>query len=154
MLQEFKLEQNSETPRPDAMKRLYVELIRLSGRVHAEIRILRTIEKTLSRPFMFSGVQYDGEHMHHQMKRKRLQILGQMPELSDSNELKMFMLASGTMSDIRQIEPAEFELKEDEPLWSESSSGSEDDDFDAINRLNDNSMEKLEGVKGAKKQNK
>ena len=88
------------------------------------------------------------------MKRKRLQILGQMPELSDSNELKMFMLASGTMSDIRQIEPAEFELKEDEPLWSESSSGSEDDDFDAINRLNDNSMEKLEGVNGAKKQNK
>ena len=47
------------------MKKLYVELIRLSGRVGTEIRSLKTIEKTLARPFMFNGVMYDGEHMHH-----------------------------------------------------------------------------------------
>ena len=59
------------------------------------------------------------------------------------------------MSDIRSIAPEEFELREEEPLWSESSSDSEaEDDFDAINRLNDNSMEKLEGVVGARKQTK
>ena len=54
------------------MKKFYVELIRLSGRVHTEIRILKSIEKTLHRPFMFNGVMYDEDFMHFQMKRKRL----------------------------------------------------------------------------------
>lgn len=35
------------------MKKLYVELFRVSGRIHAEIRILKTLERSLDRPFMF-----------------------------------------------------------------------------------------------------
>ena len=74
---------------------MYVELVRLSGRLHAEIRVLKSIEKTLNRPFMFNGKMYDDAYMHSQIKRKRLQILQEMPELADTSEMKVFMLASG-----------------------------------------------------------
>ena len=74
---------------------MYVELVRLSGRLHAEIRVLKSIEKTLHRPFMFDGKMYDEEYMHSQIKRKRLQILQEMPELAETSEMKIFMLANG-----------------------------------------------------------
>ena len=75
--------------------------MRHSGRIYAEIRILKSLEKALNRPFMFNGKMYDGEHMHLQLKRKRLQLLGQLPELGDSSELKMFLTYEGTLSDTR-----------------------------------------------------
>lgn len=76
---------------------------------------------------MFCGEMYDSDFMHQQMKRKRLQILGQMPELADCNELKMFLLESGEMTDVRKCKPEDFELKQHEPLWSESSEGESED---------------------------
>ena len=87
--------------------------------------------------------------MHTQIKRKRLQILQEMPELANEPEMKMFMLANGVVSDIRQIEPEEFELQPNEPLWSDSedSDSDDDDDFDSINRLNHSSMDKLPHTK-------
>lgn len=64
-----------------------------------------------------------------------------MPELADCNELKMFLLESGEMTDVRKCKPEDFELKGHEPLWSESSEGDFEDEgeFKEINRLNDNS---------------
>ena len=38
---------------------------------------------------------YDEDYMHRQIKRKRLQILQEMPELAETSEMKMFMLANG-----------------------------------------------------------
>ena len=149
-LKEFRIEQHREEPDGEVLKKLYFELVRVSGRTLAEIRILKTIEKTLSRPFMFNGTMYDQDFMHLQMKRKRLQILGQLPDLIDCNELKMFLLVNGEMSDVRNINREETELKEDEPLWSSSEEAdSEDeevgkDEFKTLNKLNDSSQEKLE----------
>ena len=89
---------------------MYFDLVQQSGKLHAEIRVLKSIEKTLDRPFVFSGKIYDDDYMHTQIKRKRLQILQEMPELADTSEMKQFMLANGVVNDIRQIEPEEFEL--------------------------------------------
>jgi len=75
-LKEFKKEQHKDEPDGNELKRLYKNLILLSARTLAEIRTLKTIEKTLNRPFMFHGIMYDMDFMHCQMKRKRLQILG------------------------------------------------------------------------------
>ena len=72
------------------------------------------------RPFVFVGNLYDEDFMHGQMKRRRLQILQQFPELENSNELKMFMQATGTISDVRQVPKDEVELKDNEPLYSSS----------------------------------
>ena len=47
------------------------------------------------------GKMYDEDYMHNQIKRKRLQILQEMPELADTSEMKVFMLANGVVSDIR-----------------------------------------------------
>ena len=94
---------------------------------------------------MFDGKMYDEAYMHEQIKRKRLQILQEMPELADTSEMKVFMLANGQISDIRSIEPEEFEMQPNEPLWSDSedSDSDDDDDFDSLNRLNHSSMDKL-----------
>lgn len=112
-------------PDPAIVKKLYSEAVRISGRIYEEIRVLKQIEKTLVRPFVFQGMIYDEDHMHAQMKRRRLQILQQFPELANANELKRFLLANGTISDVRQISREETELKEEEPLYSSSS---EDED--------------------------
>ena len=83
------------------------------------------------------------------MKRKRLQILGQLPELAESNEMKMFMLEEGAISDVRKMAREETELKEDEPLWSSSSEEDSDeeevhaDEFTTLNKLNDSSQGQL-----------
>ena len=85
--------------------------------------------------------------MHLQLKRKRLQLLGQLPELADSSELKMFLTYEGTLSDTRHVAREEIELKEGEGLWSSSSEGSSSDgdddeagDFETtFNRLNETS---------------
>ena len=59
--------------------------------------------------------------------------------------MNMFLLENGETSDIRQVSPENYELNEDEPLWSSSSEGDADeDDFEAINMINDSSMERLE----------
>lgn len=63
-LREFKVEQNREIPDPEVITNIYVDLVRQSSRVHAEIRGLKAGEKTLARPFMFGGKQYDEEYMH------------------------------------------------------------------------------------------
>ena len=63
-LRDFKKAQRAEKPSGNDLKKLYVELVRISGRIYAEIRILKSIEKALARPFMFNGKMYDGEHMH------------------------------------------------------------------------------------------
>ena len=146
-LRDFKKAQRAEKPSGNDLKKLYVELVRISGRIYAEIRILKSIEKALARPFMFNGKMYDGEHMHLQLKRKRLQILGQVPELIDCSELKMFLSDEGTVGDTRQIAREDTELKEGEALWSSSSeeeSDAEDEDggtnYDTtFNRINETS---------------
>ena len=68
----------------EIMKRLYEELLRDSARTLGGIRTLKSIEKTLNRPFMFREVMYDEDYMPNQMRRKRLQILMQMPELTET----------------------------------------------------------------------
>ena len=73
-----------------AIKKLYVELAKLSSRVKVAIGTLRDIEKTMNRPFMFNGMRYDEDNMFYQMKRLRLKILRLMPHLSDAPELKLF----------------------------------------------------------------
>lgn len=47
----------------------------MSARIYEEIRVLKQIEKTLVRPFVFQGKIFDQEHMHEQMKRRRIQII-------------------------------------------------------------------------------
>ena len=63
-LRAFKIEQMRDQPDIEVIKKLYKELVLLSGRVHADIRALKSLEKTLARPFMFGGKQYDEEYMH------------------------------------------------------------------------------------------
>ena len=70
-VKDLKAEIRSEQPDPQKLAGLYFTLLRLSSRILTEIRTLKQIEKTMERPFMFNGVQYDGDHMHLQLKRKR-----------------------------------------------------------------------------------
>ena len=45
------------------IRRLYVDLIKLSTRIKVAIRGLSEIERAMNRPFMFNGVRYDLDHM-------------------------------------------------------------------------------------------
>jgi len=113
-------------------------------RILGRIRVLKDIEKCMNRPFMFNAVMYDGDHMFHQMKRKRLQMLALAPSLADCNELKMFMKQQGEMSNINKVKQEERELDEGEALWSsDSESDSDGDDFSQFNRM-DASMKTID----------
>ena len=133
------------------MKRLYEDLLRDTARTLTEIRTLKSIEKTLSRPFMFNGIMYDGDFMPNQMKRKRLQILMQLPYLGESRELCRFMCPDGTIRSLHEVQREQTELEENEALWSESEDDMDEDDdyfeeerFKTINRLNTSSNDKLD----------
>lgn len=63
-LREFKKLQCQSQPEANKFAALYRDLVRFSGRIHAELRILKSIEKSLSRPFMFNGKMYDDDYMH------------------------------------------------------------------------------------------
>ena len=66
--------------------------------------------------------------MYHQMKRRRLQLLNQFPELAEANELKLFLTSEGVVSDVRKMNREDTELKEDENLYSDSD---EDDELNS-----------------------
>jgi len=87
-----------------------MEATRISGRVHAEIRVLKEIEKTLHRPFVFGGKIFDREFMHAQLKRRRVQILNQFPELGASHELNVFISLAGELSTVENLPRKETEL--------------------------------------------
>ena len=57
-LQELKLEMSQDQPDGAAMTKLYAELVRRSARIHTEIRVIKQLEKTLTRPFVFNGNMY------------------------------------------------------------------------------------------------
>ena len=46
------------------MKKLYIDLVKLSCRINVNIRTLRDIEKCMNRPFMFNGMNYDIDTLH------------------------------------------------------------------------------------------
>lgn len=133
---------------PNTVAKMYMLLVRHSGRIMAEIRVLKQMEKALCRPFMFGGVMYDSDFMHKQMKRRRLQILSVFPALVKANEMKLFLLADGELGDARQLSRDELELKEDEFMYSDSSDEDEEayqgEEFESLNRLNDSSMSKMQ----------
>ena len=54
-LKALKKEQYREQAEPDKLKKLYSDLVRLSIRITNDLRTLKDIEKSLSRPFMFNG---------------------------------------------------------------------------------------------------
>lgn len=113
-------------------------------RILGQIRVLKDIEKCMNRPFMFNAVMYDGDHMFHQMKRKRLQIAALAPGLLESNELKIFMKQQGEMSNVNKVTQEEKELDEGEALWSsDSESDSDGDDMSQFNRM-DASMKTID----------
>ena len=63
------------------------------------------------------------------------------PEMNATMELKMFMQEEGKLTNVSTVPAEEYELEDGEMLWSEeSSSDSEEDDFDAINRNLDSSQ--------------
>lgn len=80
-MKELKVEMRLESPNPGPLVSLYASLLKMSSRILMEIRVLKSLERTMDRPFMFSSVQYDSDHMHLQMKRKRCQILNLCPQL-------------------------------------------------------------------------
>ena len=135
-LQELKLEMSQDEPDGAAMTKLYAELVRRSARIHTEIRVIKQLEKTLTRPFVFNGNMYDGDHMFDQMRRKRLQILELCPDLAEVRDLKMFMLPGGEISDTRKIKREDYELRQDEELWS-SDSEEPDSETEDFNRLDE-----------------
>ena len=61
------------------LKTLYKELVRLSQRVLSSIRLIKSTEKCLNRPFMFNRQAYDDDFMFLELRRKRLQILSVCP---------------------------------------------------------------------------
>ena len=63
------------------IRKLYHDLVKMSSRVKVAISGLGEIEKAMNRPFVFSGVRYDEDHMFYQMKRLRLKVLKQIPKL-------------------------------------------------------------------------
>lgn len=151
-LRQLKNEQSRDEPNGEIMKRLYEELLRDTARTLTEIRTLKSIEKTLSRPFMFNGIMYDEDFMPNQMKRKRLQILMQLPYLGESRELCRFMCPDGTIRNVNEVQREMTELEENEALWSESDDEEMDEEdesfeeerFKTINRLNTSSNDKLD----------
>ena len=54
-LKVFKKLMRAEPLDSETLKKIYYEVVRVSGRVMAELRSLKTIEKALARPFMFGG---------------------------------------------------------------------------------------------------
>lgn len=55
----LKKEQYKEKPSPNKIQKLYFDIVRLSYRILNDLRTLKDIEKSLARPFMFNGNQYD-----------------------------------------------------------------------------------------------
>jgi len=117
----IKKEQRREEPDAERFKKLYQETVRFSVRILTEIRVLKSIEKTLARPFVFNGDMYDGDHMHDQNRRLRLQILMLCPKTAETPEMRMFMQPGGDLSDTRKLKREDYELREKEELWSSSS---------------------------------
>ena len=105
------------------VKKLYVDVVRLSSRIFIGIQTLKDNEKALQRPFIFSRNQYDEDWMHKQMKKLRVKIIETVPNLKDANELKMFLCKSGDISDVRKMNKEEYELDSEE---AESTSSSEE----------------------------
>jgi len=56
MVKELKAETRIDQPDPMKLAGLYFALLRLSSRILTEIRVLKSLEKTLDRPFMFNKV--------------------------------------------------------------------------------------------------
>lgn len=83
------------------------------------------------------------------MKRKRVQILMQRPDLANSRELSKFMLEGGEVRSVHEMPREDTELGENEPLWSESEDEDSDDldeggEFKTLDRLNTSSHDKLD----------
>ena len=53
-VKELKAEQRAEQPDPQKLAGLYHVALRLSSRILTEIRVLKSLEKTMDRPFMFN----------------------------------------------------------------------------------------------------
>ena len=133
------------------LKTLYKELVRLSQRVLSSIRLIKSTEKCLNRPFMFNRQAYDDDFMFHELRRKRLQILSVCPQLNDSHEMMMFMKQDGEVCDVRRLNREDFSLDKSEHLWhsdkgdmlSQIDDAPTADDFTELNRRdNDSPMEK------------
>lgn len=137
----LKKEQRAQNPDQIKFRRLYQEMVKLSVRILGQIRVLKDIEKCMNRPFMFNAVMYDGDHMFHQMKRKRLQLLAMAPGLVDVAELKLFLAETGELSNVGKLAQETIELEEGEALWSsDSESDSNEDEFDDFNRMDSQSV--------------
>ena len=83
------------------------------------------------------------------MKRKRLQVLMQRPDLANSKELSMFLLEGGEVRSVHEMHREDTELGENEPLWSESEDEDSEDideggEFKTLDRLNTSSHDKLD----------
>ena len=141
-LVEYKAVLRGEAPDVNAVKRGYVEIVRMSARIYQEIRVLKSIEKSLQRPFIFQQRHYDGDFMHQQVKRRRAQALEVFPHLEETPELNMFVTAEGTSKDVREMAPEEFMLSHNEDIYS-SESEDEDDVFSRANVKSFKSMRKL-----------
>ena len=138
----YKAVLRGEAPDVNAVKRGYVEIVRMSARIYQEIRVLKSIEKSLQRPFIFQQRHYDGDFMHQQVKRRRAQALEVFPHLEETPELNMFVTAEGTSKDVREMAPEEFMLSHNEDIYS-SESEDEDDVFSRANVKSFKSMRKL-----------
>ena len=121
------------------IRKLYADIVRLSSRVKVTIGTLSDLEKALNRPFVFSGVRYDEDHMFNQMKRLRLKVIKAIPRLADTNEMKMFYTIEGNISDIRRLKISDYEYAsgDEAGLSSDSEDPSDNEDFNSRSQLND-----------------
>ena len=71
-LSELKQETRQTPVDLDRVKKCYSESVRLSSRIHAEIRVLKQMERSLNRPFVFNGNLYDEDYMSNQLRRRRI----------------------------------------------------------------------------------
>jgi len=106
----LKKETRKDKPDLEVVKKLYKESTHLSGHIYSEIRSLKQIEHTLLRPFVFDGKIFDSDHMHNQMKRRRIQILNQFAGLTGAQEINLFLTKAGEVSNVGNVSKEELEL--------------------------------------------
>lgn len=116
----------------DSLLRLYPMLVRLSSKIRVGIQGLKSLEKTMNRPFVFEGIEYDGDYMHKQLKRLRLKICKTFPFISDTAQMETFFTKDGNISEVRKLRKKEYLFGKDDKdaLSSEEEEGELGDDGD------------------------
>ena len=93
---------NTPLPHAETVAQLYRDLVNLSARIYRGIDLLKQVEKSLNRPFMFRKKRYD-DNLHYDMRDIRTQCLERCAGIKDNNNMKMVLLANGEIGDMRDL---------------------------------------------------